>query len=116
MKFVPEQCKQCPFRKTSAPGWLGSYDPGSVFRSIWKGFPFFCHFKANYKRKDWEAHLMKYGKLCVGGLAFANKMLAPDREIQHEPIRIAREQVKLIDVECMTPQEFAAHHERKETP
>ncbi len=112
MRFVPEQCKQCPFRKTSAPGWLGEYTAGTVFSSIWKGFPFFCHTSVNYKNKNWEKRAMKNGKLCVGGLVFANKILAPDREIQHEVIRIARGAVELIEnqVECMGPKEFAEHH------
>lgn len=112
MKFVPKQCARCPFRKTSAPGWLGDYNAGSVFSSIWKGFPFFCHTSINYQNKTWEKRAMKSGKLCVGGLVFAGKIRAPEREIQHEPIRIAREQVKLIEtqVECMDPNEFAEHH------
>jgi hypothetical protein len=112
MRFVKKQCKQCPFRKTSAPGWLGEYTAGSVFSSIWKGFPFFCHTRIDYKRKDWKERAMKKGPLCVGGLVFANKMRAPEREIQHEPIRIAREKVRLIEssVECMDPKDFAEHH------
>lgn len=112
MKFVPTQCKQCPFRKTSAPGWLGDYTAGSVFSSIWKGFPFFCHTTINYEDPMWEEKALKKGKLCVGGLAFALRIKAPDHEIQDAAIRIARKKVELIlsEVECMTPQEFGEHH------
>jgi hypothetical protein len=111
MKFVPIQCKQCPFRKTSAPGWLGDYDAGTVFSSIWKGFPFYCHTTIDYRKKNWAANAEKNGKLCTGGLAFANLIGAPEREVQHPAILIAREKVKLVPgIECMTPQEFIEHH------
>jgi hypothetical protein len=114
MRFVASQCKVCPFRRTSAPGWLGSYDAGSVFRSIWKGVPFFCHSAINYERKDWEERAMASGKLCTGGLVFAKKICAPDREIQHEPIRVARLKVLAVEhkIECMDAKEFQAHHTR----
>jgi len=114
VRFIPEQCKVCPFRKTSTPGWLGSYDVGSVFRSIWKGFPFFCHSSIDYEQRDWEARAMESGKLCTGGLLFAKKICAPESEIQHEQVRIARLKVLQIEskVECMDVREFQAHHGR----
>lgn len=112
MKFVPRQCKVCPFRATSAPGWLGDYTAQSVFSSIWKGEPFFCHDSIDYTDPKWAdkaVNSSRNGKLCVGGLAFANKILAPTRDVL-PVILIGRERVKLIDVECMSPQEFGEHH------
>jgi len=113
MKFVPNQCKACPFRPTSAPGWLGDYTAGAVFSSIWKGLPFFCHTSINYRNKNWEARAMSSGKLCTGGLLFAHKIMAPESQIQHEPIRIAR--LKVLDIKdkivCMEPREFGEHHQ-----
>lgn len=113
MRFQKSQCKVCPFRRTSAPGWLGSYDVGAVFRSIWKGFPFFCHSTIDYTRPDWESRAMANGKLCTGGLLFAHKICAPDREIQHEQIRSARLKVLGVasKIECMDAEEFGKHHE-----
>jgi hypothetical protein len=114
MKFVSQQCKQCPFRKNSLPGWLGNYDVGSIFRAIWKGFPFFCHSAINYKSKTWETKAMKDGKLCVGGLLFAHKILAPERECQHDEIRRARLAVVHYQdkIECMDAKEFGEHHQQ----
>ncbi len=116
MRFINEQCKQCPFRPSSAPGWLGSYDVGSVFSSIWKGFPFFCHTAINYKSKTWEATAMKKGKLCVGGLVFARKIHAPDREASDPRIVEARALAAVIAhrVECMNVNEFQEHHAHPE--
>jgi hypothetical protein len=113
MRFVPKQCRVCPFRPTSAPGWLGDYTPGEIFRAIWHGAPFFCHSSINYRNRDWEDKAMKSGKLCTGGLLFAKKILAPDHEIVHQPIRDARLKVLAIEseIECMGAREFGAHHD-----
>lgn len=112
MKFVPNQCKGCPFRPKSLPGWLGSYTVGDIFRYIWKGAPFFCHTSINYRNPNWESKAIETGKLCTGGLLFAKKILAPDREIQHEKIRAARLKVLEIEdkIECMGGREFGEHH------
>lgn len=117
MKFDKNQCARCPFRRSSAPGWLGEYGLTGVTSSIWKGFPFFCHPKIDYEQADWEARAMESGTLCAGALVFAHKMLAPDREIKHEQVRKARLEVlsRMDTIECMEPQEFVKHHspERK---
>jgi hypothetical protein len=101
MRFINDQCKQCPFKPKSAPGWLGSYDVGSIFRSIWKGAPFFCHSVINYSAKKWETTAMK-----------KDKIRAPDSEVQHEPIREARLLALVIAhrVECMDARAFSDHH------
>jgi hypothetical protein len=114
VKFSPKQCKQCPFRPGSAPGWLGGYEaPINVFRSLWHGEPFFCHTAIDYEKPDWLERAMKKGKLCTGGLAFAN--LTPMPPSGHEAIRIAREKVKLAEgIEVMPPNDFMAYHNPKE--
>jgi len=108
VRFSGVQCGQCPFRRTSAPGWLGSYNAGSVFASIWEGFPFFCHTKINYEAKGCIERAMKRGPLCTGGLAFANSIAAPAS--LYGAVNEARERVRLVVVECMSPSEFGEHH------
>lgn len=109
MRFVPKQCVVCPFRPTSARGWLGAYSVGDVFRAIWHGMPFFCHTAINYERRDWEARAMKNGKLCTGGLAFANNIHAPASP--HPQIVRARELVKKVEgLVVMRAQDFGKHH------
>lgn len=114
MRFVPKQCKQCPFRATSLPSWLGNYSVGDVFRAIWHGIPFFCHPSINYERPDWEARAMASGKLCTGGLHFANIMPAPMKS-EHPQIIRARELVKQIasKLDVMKPRDFGQHHKPK---
>lgn len=68
------QCPQCPFRSTSLPGWLGSYDgPGGIHTSLWHKNPFFCHTRTNYERPDWRERAMVSGKLCTGALIFVGR-------------------------------------------
>lgn len=112
MRFSPKQCAECPFKPTSMPMWLGAYTPGDVFRAIWKADPFFCHTTINYEDKNWLDKAMVKGKLCTGGLLFANLICAPASEIRHEPIRIAR--LRVLDhsqeIECMDGKQFSVHH------
>ncbi len=111
MRFVSNQCKQCPFRPTSLPGWLGDYATGEITDLTWKGqAPFFCHTTINYKSATWEKKAMKEGKLCTGNLVFAKRMMAP--QAQNDAIRRARIAVLAYEdqVECMGPVEFIKHH------
>lgn len=104
----PTQCPVCPFRKTSLNSWLGSYTVSSVLDTIWKGLPFFCHTRASYNRDDWAEKLEANGKLCLGGLAFSDKIMAPPSD--DPEVRAARESIDKSQIECMEPKEFQAHH------
>ena len=110
------QCPQCPFRKTSIPAYLGDYTVSSVFKSIWHGQAFFCHTKINYGDDNWLNKAEKNGKLCLGGLAYAKKMLAPIREVSDPEVKKAREgYIEDGGVECMTPMEFMKWHDPNKT-
>lgn len=105
------QCPQCPFRRTSLPGYLGGYTTASVSSSIWHGEPFFCHTKIDYESAAWKERAERGGKLCLGGLRFAALMGAPDREVTDPEVLAARQAVaKRTDVECMKPNEFGEWH------
>lgn len=120
MKFDTKQCAQCPFRKKSLPGWLGSYDAASIFRGAWDGEPFFCHTMIEgkdgrgYEKKGWAERALRNGKLCTGGLAFANLIPAPMRS-PHVQVLKGRLRMKTIQVECMGPNEFREHHDMAKT-
>jgi hypothetical protein len=73
-KACATQCPQCPFRRTSLPGYLGSYEgPGAVHSSLWHKEPFFCHTRTNYRRRDWRQVVEREGKLCLGALIFVGR-------------------------------------------
>lgn len=74
------QCKQCPFRATSLPGWLGGYTAESIPPTLWRNIPFLCHPTVDYDKPGWRERAERNGKLCRGALVFANCMMAPLRE------------------------------------
>ncbi len=109
------QCAECPFRRNAIPGYLGAYTPSEVFESIWRSVPFFCHPKINYERKDWEKKAAKDGRLCLGSMVFAKKMMAPTRpdsypETDAEVLAARTQNENRTDVDCMTPREFMEWH------
>jgi hypothetical protein len=102
------------------PGYLGDYNVSTVFNSIWRNVAFFCHSKINYRDPNWEAKASKNGRLCLGGLVFANKIMAPQRldayEVSdHEVIRERALVVGRTDIDCMDPNEFKRWHEESMT-
>ena len=109
------QCPQCPFRPKSLKGWLGSYTPEQIAYQAWRSITFFCHTKINYENNDWLKKANENGKICLGSLAFANKMMAPLRKNAYpetDPVVIQlREEIKdRKDIECMGVKEFIEHH------
>lgn len=120
MRACATQCQQCPFRPTAAPGWLGNYRPGDVFRSLWHGEPFFCHTRTNYERSDWRSRAMRSGQLCLGGLAAAERWGLP---VAHEDAypEVVRARLAVRDgVVCVDevvvfeqPREFMDHHQHQ---
>lgn len=109
------QCPECPFRHTALPTYLGDYTPESVFTNLWRNFQFFCHTKINYRDPDWAKKADKNGRLCLGGLVMANKMMAPKRvdaypESSPEVIAARASVEGRTDIDCMDVREFMAHH------
>lgn len=47
-------CNECPWRKTSAPGWLGASTPEQFLAQSEAGIKMPCHCAVNYERADWE--------------------------------------------------------------
>jgi hypothetical protein len=69
-------CKQCPWRRKSAAGWLGSGTPESFVATLLLDVePLPCHSTVNYNRPDWHMRwvrgLDKGAKLCRGAITAA---------------------------------------------
>jgi hypothetical protein len=47
-------CKECPWRKNSAPGWLGASTPEQFIAQAEAGIKMPCHCAVNYERADWK--------------------------------------------------------------
>jgi hypothetical protein len=95
-------CKQCPWRRNSAPGWLGASEPGEFLAQSDANIRMPCHVHVDYERPDWEKQI-KTAPQCAGRAVFqanrcqlpapANLKLPPDREAVFQ-----------------WPHEFVAHH------
>lgn len=111
------QCPQCPFRSTSASGWLGGYEtPGNVLNALWHDSPFFCHTRADYERSDWEEVLLRNGELCLGGLLCREDWPCPasdDPEVAAaQDWAVAMREACPERFDVMGPKEFMRHHDR----
>jgi hypothetical protein len=112
-------CRACPYRKESAPGWLGSSSPEYFMRTTFgeEGFmtgpesPMPCHLTIDYEDPDWRKRWEEgwatgegTGSLCAGAaVMFANRVKMPKfirlpvREADHENV-------------FSSTSEFIAHH------
>lgn len=103
-------CKQCPYRRDSLPGWLGSGTPesfayGAVADKLPEEFP--CHCAIDYDDPKWKDTQYPEASLCAGALAMArnNCKLATDPERAALIAQVPR------DPEVFQfPAEFLAHH------
>ena len=115
-KACKVQCKECPFRHVAMPGYLGAYDVSMVINAIWRNVAFYCHTKINYRDLKWPEKAAKNGRLCLGGLKFADILMAPvrlDAYPESDPqVIAARASIKgRVDIDCMDPMEFKRWHE-----
>jgi len=62
-------CAQCPFRRTSAPGYLGSDTPERFIDATLSENDMPCHMAVDYDDEDWESDLEDIPR-CAGSLVF----------------------------------------------
>lgn len=119
-RTLRQPCKECPFRRASTPGWLGSGNP-SYFVSAALADEFGgehhdgsyaepCHMTVDYSDEEWRSRSAEQ-EVCVGALIFYRNV---------DPYKHPRERrrTKLIagvepdhDLVFSTVDEFVAHHE-----
>jgi hypothetical protein len=113
-RVCTRQCTACPFRSTSAPGWLGDYTPHEVVNHAWHGRPFYCHSRTDYTDARWQERAARTGVLCRGYLLFRHRMLAPENEDQDlreaEAQAVADAESDAGSVDVLEGLAFVAHH------
>jgi len=112
MKACKKPCAECPFRRESAPGYLGeaSYDPQGFIGPHWyAGVPLPCHMTVDNESR--VPVLSQDFKLCAGFLIMAkNSAKIPE----HPEVRIARDEMEPDRVAVFWHiGEFIEHHSRK---
>jgi hypothetical protein len=103
-------CKQCPFRKASAPGYLGSasYEPKSFLATI-EHQPIPCHMEVDWEREDPEDK--NYSNPCNGSLRFLKNSCKLPYDKEYVKLRNL---IKEKDPNIFSfPSEFINHHSKK---
>ena len=107
---IAEPCAQCPFRKASAPGWLGPWEPKDLLASLAvQEFP--CHPTIKEDGQDTDDPTLQG---CTGAALFLNNSLEHSRcwlTMAHQiQVRDVPDDVKRSVFQ--TRKEFLEHHDR----
>jgi hypothetical protein len=105
-------CAACPFRRTSPPGWLGSWDgPGQLLWSLGRT-PFPCHLTISAEGQSFDDDGLQG---CAGAAIFLNSKLersrCPETACHQRELAGAPDHVK-AEVFANT-MEFCQHHMRR---
>ena len=97
-------CRECPFKRDSAPGWLGASEPGEFLALADSDNRAPCHMHVNYDKPDWERQAA-VAPQCVGRAVFmANRCKLPAPGLLKAKSN--------PDAVFVRPHEFVAHHAR----
>jgi len=101
-------CRECPMRRASAPGWLGSDTPEDFIRTMHGDMPMPCHLAVNYEDPYWRQRL-KDAPQCSGqAIYLSNICKRPRPDLQGNPV------AQTLPADRVTvfarPDEFLAHH------
>ncbi len=73
-------CGQCPWRRESAPGWLGSSSPEEFLFTTNSEAPMPCHCAIDYTDPDWKSTQFPSAPLCAGALVFLKNSCKSPRD------------------------------------
>lgn len=108
-KASPRPCKECPFMKGSAPGWLGPWpDSDTLHMHIAHEHDFACHMTISDDDEDSD-EFPEGARRCTGSVMYATK----NCKRFHDPVlKAEQERLKPID-EVMNMFEMREHHAKK---
>lgn len=107
LKVRPQVCDQCPFRRLSAPGWLGENRPEDFAYIATEGQGIACHSLVDQENEQRRRQQEKSAARCRGALVMmanscklpvSKELAALRRTVQVDPAIFSHEQ------------EFIAHH------
>ena len=97
-------CVQCPWLRTSAPGWLGPHDPATWLDIVHGESPIACHLTIDHDGQPWDQV-----RQCAGAAIFRANIW----KLPHNP-NIARGP-RDTDTVFAWNDEFTDHHTRSNT-
>ncbi len=111
-KCNDKPCPQCPFRRKSAPGWLGAATPEELMAAAINDYPLPCHMTLDYQDPDWKEKWEKDVRsntdgtmhYCAGAAVFFANRFQRSRDPKRPRLPVDRDNV------FSAPQEFIWHH------
>lgn len=104
-------CAECPFRRASAPGWLGASHPDEFNSATVHGEEHMpCHMGIDYESKNWRRQL-ENAPHCAGSLIYLkNQCKYPsDAELRERMAQVEKDTATVFN----WPHEFLKHHKRE---
>lgn len=96
---TPRPCNDCPWRRVSAPGWLGPYDADEWVALVHSDEPIACH-ETIVEDEEWGG-----AKQCRGAATYRANVCKSPRDPSVAVGPVDREHV------FASPVEFKAHHD-----
>lgn len=75
-----QPCAQCPWRRASAPGWLGDDTPEGFLHAAKSECHMPCHATIDYDDPNWKSSQLPTAPLCAGALIFLRNTGAMPRD------------------------------------
>src|SRR3954470_21280360 len=100
-------CSACPFRRNSAPGWLGADTPQGFMDMIVQEVHLPCHSPIDYEDKNWREQA-ESGPFCAGALIFMRNTgkLPRDPELVAARVQVEADHDHVFS----NPPQFIEHH------
>ncbi len=74
-------CRECPFKRTSMPGYLGVDSAPNFLNETARGVsPMPCHMEIDYEDPDWRETQLPDAPFCEGSLVFLNNIFKLPRD------------------------------------
>ena len=96
-----QHCGECPWRRKSAPGWLGAAQPGEFLALSDSGTRLSCHSAVDYEQKDWKAQAAAAPQCAGHAIFLANRCKLPQGDV----LRLSADRETVF----ARPHEFVAH-------
>ena len=107
MQSNTSPCGRCPFRRKSAPGYLGDDNVEDFLGATLSDTPMPCHMSVDYDDPDW-ADKLDEARHCAGSLIFLRNQnkLPRDRPLA-QAVKAVKQDRKTVFANA---QEFREHH------
>jgi len=106
---LKEPCRDCPFRREAAPGWLGEETPEGFMWTVMSDAAMPCHCTIDYEDPDWKESFVANGKAehCAGALIFFSNICKLSRDPERPRLPADHENVFSLQ------SEFLEYHENR---